>query len=416
MPAAFARLRRRFRRLYYGLLARLDVHVLLRWWDLRDLLASDPAEVEARRVRRRPLPGCERLELRWLMSSGVTEYTVGTSLNPFLDVVGHDNRIWFSEHAANAGVGAITTTGAFTNYSLGITNEVPYGVTEGSDQNVWFTTNVVQQTPPPPILAYVGKITTAGTVTLFSFMTGTPSLGELTGGPDGNLYVLDPGDGEVLKMTTAGSVSSTISVGGGIHGITSDPSDNSVWVTEGTADKVARIGMDGTVTEYSVPGSPLEITVGGDGNLWFSMTNNEIGRITPDGSTVSTFNVPSSPGAPYGLAPGPDGNTWFVEASGDSSGPKVAFITPAGAITEVATLTLGRDPQGICLGPDNLLWFAEYGASRMAKVGWTPAAFIRSDEPTQGTLVSVGPGLVAPGTGDYFGAVALDPWRHCPIL
>jgi virginiamycin B lyase len=109
----------------------------------------------------------------------------------------------------------------------------------------------------------------------------------------------------------------------------------------------------GTVTTYTDPtiSSPHDITVGADGNLWFTnATAASIGRITPRGY-VSSF---SSPGvvAPRGIMLGPDGNVWFVHAG---VGGSVARATPSGAITNFPVgVNALRD---ITLGPDGALWF-----------------------------------------------------------
>lgn len=109
----------------------------------------------------------------------------------------------------------------------------------------------------------------------------------------------------------------------------------------------------GTVTTYTDPtiSSPHDITVGADGNLWFTnSTAASIGRITPRGY-VSSFSSPVVV-APRGITLGPDGNVWFVHAG---VGGSVAHVTPSGAITNfpVGVSSL-RD---ITLGPDGALWF-----------------------------------------------------------
>jgi virginiamycin B lyase len=50
------------------------------------------------------------------------------------------------------------------------------------------------------------------------------------------------------------------------------------------------------------------ITVGPDGNLWFTEANvNQIGLITTDG-TVTEFALPTQASQPAGITAGPDGN------------------------------------------------------------------------------------------------------------
>jgi hypothetical protein len=71
-------LRRRVRHLWGGVLARFEVHVVIRWWELRDLFTGADEIGRADRPVRHPPPSLEQLELRWLMSNGVTEFAVPT--------------------------------------------------------------------------------------------------------------------------------------------------------------------------------------------------------------------------------------------------------------------------------------------------------------------------------------------------
>ena len=76
--------------------------------------------------------------------------------------------------------------------------------------------------------------------------------------------------------------------------------------------------------------SPIGITAGPDGNLWFTeFTGNKVGKITPAGA-ITEFPIPTASSFPYGITAGPDGNLWFVEDGGN----KIGRITPAGTITE----------------------------------------------------------------------------------
>jgi virginiamycin B lyase len=47
--------------------------------------------------------------------------------------------------------------------------------------------------------------------------------------------------------------------------------------------------------------------------LWFTQGDGQIGRITPGSpNTITEFNVPSDFGS-NGITVGPDGNLWFAE-------------------------------------------------------------------------------------------------------
>ncbi len=66
--------------------------------------------------------------------------------------------------------------------------------------------------------------------------------------------------------------------------------------------------------------------------------------------------------SPLGITAGPDGNLWFTEYSGH----RIGRITPLGAVTEFsAGITAGARPVGIASGPDGDLWFAEDDGNRV---------------------------------------------------
>src|SRR5918992_329137 len=75
--------------------------------------------------------------------------------------------------------------------------------------------------------------------------------------------------------------------GNGAWGIAAGP-DGGVWFTEDNTGSVARITLDGAVTEFSAgltKGCPKGIALGPDGNLWVAESGGggAIARITPHG-------------------------------------------------------------------------------------------------------------------------------------
>jgi virginiamycin B lyase len=156
--------------------------------------------------------------------------------------------------------------------------------------------------------------------------------------------------------------------GGSPVGITTGP-DGALWFTEQNANKIGRITTAGTITEFAIPtaGSfPEFITTGPDGALWFTELNgNKIGRITTAGA-ITEFAIPSAfSSTPVGITAGPDGALWFTE-QGLS---RIGRITTAGTITEFNLPTSGVGLVGITAGPDGALWFAESGFSLGNKIG-----------------------------------------------
>jgi len=132
----------------------------------------------------------------------------------------------------------------------------------------------------------------------------------------------------------------------------------------------------GVATEFVLPrpnSGPGDITAGADGNMWFLLLSgrmdnrqvdgNRVGRFTPDGK-ITEFAMPTQTGSPTNIAVGPDRNIWFTSQSA------LGRVTPDGVITEFAIpsggtgLTAGSDRRP----PDRLtnkLWYAASGANKI---------------------------------------------------
>jgi len=113
----------------------------------------------------------------------------------------------------------------------------------------------------------------------------------------------------------------------------------------------------GSITEFTVGGTPTQITLGPDGHLWFTAETfqnmggiDRINTITLSGVTLTEFPVPMSSYGPLGITSGPDGNLWFTS----TTDPNVGRITPSGTITEFPVPAISS---GITSGPDGSLWF-----------------------------------------------------------
>jgi virginiamycin B lyase len=103
---------------------------------------------------------------------------------------------------------------------------------------------------------------------------------------------------------------------------------------------------------------PFAITMGPDGNFWFTLSNsNEVARISPLGK-FTYFRTPTLSNPAF-ITPGPDGNIWF----GEGSTGKIASITLKGstrtaAITEIQFSFFGVSV-GITTGSDGNIWFTD---------------------------------------------------------
>jgi streptogramin lyase len=260
------------------------------------------------------------------------------------------------------------------------------------------------------------------------YSTGLTANAGLTGivqGPDNNRWFTEFAADKIGRIITAGQTGvapgtnapSTIAefnlptAGSGPLNITVGP-DGNLWFTENTGDRIGRINplagddaaIQASLMEFSVPNNggilsgPNYITTGPDGALWFTeSTSDEIGRITTAGAVTNEFAVPGAGSTPSGIATGADGKLWFTEAG---SG-QIGNITTGGTVTEftipVPNAGAFSDPEDIVLGPNGNLFFTDFGRDQIGRI--TPAGVF-----TQFNLpVGRGPNhIVAFNDGDLY--------------
>jgi streptogramin lyase len=188
--------------------------------------------------------------------------------------------------------------------------------------------------------------------------------------------------GKIGCMTTAGALCGEFLISGSgpePEGITLGP-DNNIWFTvtfSGGAGAIGCIMTSVTGTEghfcgiyptKTIDSGPRDITVGSDGNLWFTEINaSQIGCMTTKGnfcptvaasSTCNAFaecqtSTPSS--GPWGITTGPDGDIWYTENETDNIG----CITTAGVACAEYSTSPYVGPIGIIYVPSSgELWFA----------------------------------------------------------
>jgi streptogramin lyase len=137
--------------------------------------------------------------------------------------------------------------------------------------------------------------------------------------------------------------------------------DGNFWFTLQNSSQVARITPQGVITEFRTPtfSFPFDITPGPDGNLWFTeQQGGKIGRITTNG-VITEFG--NALGSPRSITDGPDGNVWFTL----SFTPQIGRITPAGDIT---LFPIPHNPEMIARGNGNYLLFTEFGFNKFAQI------------------------------------------------
>ena len=241
--------------------------------------------------------------------------------------------------------------------------------------------------------------------------------GQITTGPDGNLWFGDLGGG-IGKITPTGQV--TLYPPVGADWLTAGP-DGNVWFTGmsttiGTISTVlGKITPTGQVTTYPLPdgiGNMGPIAQGRDGQLWFlafdEATDNAVLESVTTSGRITTHSIGrSNPGIPifeYSITTGPDGDIWVLApgVENDKTRDSILRINPSGTVTKFP----------LSLGPDRTLAHGEItsGRGRGLSLIAQPDPFFGSHglspKPAVGRVAADGrvtftplPGQSAPGFG-----------------
>ena len=164
-------------------------------------------------------------------------------------------------------------------------------------------------------LAGCGNTPTPAGPTIHEFPLPLPnsSAGEITAGPDGNLWFIEIFSNRIGRITPAGQITEfplpapadLSDYDNLLATITAGP-DGNLWFTEDFSSHIWRITPAGQITQFPLPAGsiPAGITAGPDGNLWFTDEGtNQIGRITPAGRSAN-FLCPRLIAAQCGSPPG----------------------------------------------------------------------------------------------------------------
>ena len=208
----------------------------------------------------------------------ITEFQIPTPSVAALAWItaGPDGNLWFTEDGPSR-IGRITPNGTATEFALPNPEDVPERIAAGPDGNVWFTGTTL------------GRITPSGTIT--EFPIADPD--GIAAGPDGNIWFTAPGN--IGRITPNGTITEFAAPLAGA--IAAGPDGNMWFIGD---DTIGRITLTGTVTEFPIPtpnSGPTNIAAGFDGTLWFTETTaNKIARVSLGGLglAVTTTSLPAA--------------------------------------------------------------------------------------------------------------------------
>ena len=292
------------------------------------------------------------------VTASITEYSViSGGVNPATTnlALATGNTLWFNQPAING-------IGQFSTASNTVTGSATILSAAGGD--------------PPDITSLGGtawfSLNTVGQLGMLQTLTSTSQVYGIQYGPPNPSYSPSVG------ITTLGTeVWTTV------------PGVNGLEVIDGVHPSSASItpySLAGTAGA-DITGFNSQITSGPDGNLWFTMGKLAIGLFNVSSHTVTMLvNLPTSGGTqiPAGISAGPGNTIWFTESVPGTGASAVGVIstTTGQLITEFA-LPTNSNPQGIIEGPDGNMWFTESGTGAIGMINVNSLT-----DPTQDTVGS----------------------------
>ncbi len=212
------------------------------------------------------------------LTSEITAYPLGSGTGGYGSITpGPDGRLWFGW---NTQIGAITTAGVIKGYETNSSTSVS-GVTVGADGKLWFGEG-----------NKIARMDTAGNTGAgqeFPLPAGDNQINGLVLGPDGNIWFSLGLPAAVGRITPAGTITifPTPTLNSLPFGLAVGP-DKQIWFAESNGNAIGTIPTTATsgasIVEYPLAfgnSNPLYVTAGPDGRMWFNEFNRGgLGAIT----------------------------------------------------------------------------------------------------------------------------------------
>jgi virginiamycin B lyase len=131
---------------------------------------------------------------------------------------------------------------------------------------------------------------------------------------------------------------------------------------------VGRITLDGKLKEFPIPSrdsQPRAMATHPDGSIWFVETStNALGRLDRDGN-ITEYPVPTPNASLRGVTVGPDDNLWYTANFAN----KIGCMTPSGTVLgEYDIPTVGSGPRSIATFSDGRMFFSQYDAGLIGEI------------------------------------------------
>lgn len=293
----------------------------------------------------------------------VTEYPVTYGAADIVCGPG-DGNVWYTQPSNNT-FSKMSTSGSVTDYHQG-GSSAPTAICYGPDGNLYVT--------DPGQVAILQVDPQNGTVLNTFAVPGTtsPTFPSICTGYDGQLWFTDPSDGILFTMTTSGSFNSTNNLGGAIipQYICAGPNGRMYF----TFPKVS--SSNGLIVEvdsgfssqgWFVPSSGIPDRICcAHGKIWFTCPNiNSIGEFDPANFSFGGQNIYPITGsntALGGICAASDNKVVFIENTANQFG----WMNLQGVvINETPFTTSSANGLNVAVGPDGAIYAIENGVNKI---------------------------------------------------
>jgi virginiamycin B lyase len=270
---------------------------------------------------------------------------------PVAIATARDGTVWFTLESSDA-IGRLRN-GQVERVPKDSESIEPLGLAVDANGNVWYTEAPKQR---------ISRLSPDGTIASFGLSTPVARLGRLAVAPDGAVWFAESSvtsvtrlkDGQLTRHVV-GALAAGIPADAAPFGVAVAP-DGAVWVTLPNANRLLRIGPDGTATSFEVPTRQSglgDIAVAPNGSVYFlEASANKIGRLT--NGRFEEFTVPTPIAGLTALAVAPDGAAWFTELRAHRLGR-----LHGSTITEFELPRPNARPVGISVDGGNNVWYTD---------------------------------------------------------